>query len=142
MNEFTWKKSRYNLFISKWGIAILLEADYKILDNIEVKDKYTKISENIYFYPALLPYPNSQSLTMEELDYFCKGLKLVSNQIHETLQNHLCLITLRIIHFSDCDIQNDGFTACAIQWASETFGFPMPMIHVSFDSLEAPWSFL
>lgn len=139
MCEFIWKKSRYKLFISKWNIAIILEAGYKILSDIEDKDKYIKISENIYFYLSLLPYPDSQTLTMEELECFCKGLKLVNDQIFETIQGKSCLITLRSIQFSDCNIQDEGFVACAIQWASEIFGFPMPVINVSFDYLEEPY---
>lgn len=139
MHEFIWKKSSYKCFISKWGIAVVLEAGYKILSDIEAKDKYIKISENIYFYSSLIPYPISNVLTTEELKYFCKGLKLVNKQILEILQGNSCLVVLRSMEFSDCYIQNDGFTACAIQWASETFGFPMPIINVRFDSLKTPY---
>lgn len=139
MSEIIWKKSSYNCFISKWGIAIILEAGYKILSDIEDQDNYLKLSDHIYFYLSLLPYPTSQTLTAEELKYFCKGLKLVSNRILETLQSNSCLIVLRSIEFSECSIQNEGFTACAIQWASVTFGFPMPPINVRFDSLKKPY---
>lgn len=114
----------------------MLEAGYKVLPDMEAHD--TEISEKIYFHSALLPWPDSQSLTAEELDCFCKGLRLVRNQIQETVRNRPCLITLRSIRFSDCNIQNDAFTACAIQWASEAFGFPMPVVNVSFDALEVP----
>lgn len=138
MCENIWKKSRYKLFISNWGIAIVLEAGYKILNNIEDKDKYMEVADNIYFCPAFLPYPDSQVLTEEELMYFFNGLKLVSNSILESINNNSCLITLRSIQFSDCDVQNEGFTACAIQWASEIFGFPMPIINAWFDGSKPP----
>lgn len=138
MCEFIWKKSSYKIFKSKWGIAIVLEAGYRILSDIEGKDNYRKLSENLYFDSLLQSYPISQPLTAEELNYFCNGLKLVNKQILETLPNHLCLIALRSIEFSDCYIQNDGFTACAIQWASEAFGFSMPTIHVWFHRLKTP----
>lgn len=121
MCEFIWKKSRYKIFKSKWGITIVLEAGYRILSDIEGKDNYRKLSENLYFDSLLRPYPISQFLTAEELNYFCNGLKLVNKQILETLPNHSCLIVLCSIEFSDCYIQNDGFTACAIQWASRSF---------------------
>lgn len=139
MNEFIWKKSRYRLFISQWQIAIGLEAGYKILSYIDDKDSYIKISENVFFCSSLLPYPDSQPLIAEEMECFCKGLKLANDRIVKSLQNNLCLITLLSIQFSDCDIQNDGFTACAIQWTSETFGFSMPVINVKFDCLEPPY---
>lgn len=138
MCEFIWKKSRYKLFISRWEIAIVLDAGYKVLSNVDDINKYIKISENVFFYSSLLTYPDSQTLTAKELKCFCKGFYLVNNQIKDSLQNNRCLITLRSIQFSDCNIQNDGFTACAIQWASESFGFPMPVMNVKFDCLEPP----
>jgi len=138
MYHIIWKKSKYNLFISKWGIAIILKAGYKILYDNEDKSRYIKICENMYFSLSLLPYPNSILLTREELEYFCKGLTLVNKQIMEAVQNQPCLIILRSILFSDCNIQYEAFTVSAIQWASEIFGFSMPTINVWFHSAEKP----
>lgn len=138
MCEYIWKKSEYRLFKDRWGIAISLEAGYQILSNMENKNKYLKVTEKIYFYPLLLTYPDSQSLTAEEQIYFCNGLNLVSDYMLELLPDGLYLITLRSIQFSDCYVQNEGFTACAIQWASEIFKFPMPVIKVHFDSSKRP----
>lgn len=47
------------------------------------------------------------------------------------------IIALRSIQFSDCYVQREGFTASAIQWASETFDFPMPIIETHFDRLKS-----
>ena len=85
-----------------------------------------------------MPYPNSDPLISEEQICFCNGLKLISKYLLELLQDNFCLITLRSIQFSLCDVQNEGFTACAIQWASETFNFPMPTIDVYFDRSTPP----
>lgn len=133
-----WKKINYKLFKGPWGIPILLEAGYQILPVIENTDEYTKITDKIYFYQSLLPYPDSQSLSPEEKSYFCNGLKLASKYFCEVLQDNFCLIILRSIQFSLCDIQNEGFTACAIQWASEAFHFPMPNIITYFDRSKPP----
>ena len=119
MNDFVYKKSWYKLFISSWEIAIILEAGYKELCGSDNVSDYIKISDYVYFSSSCLPYPNSINLNAEELDCFCKGLKLVSAQIFDVIQNKPYLIHLKSILFSDCNIQNDAFTASAIQWASE-----------------------
>lgn len=104
----------------------------------ENESQYLKLADQIYFHSMLLPYPQSQPLTEKELVYFCDGLRMVSKYISASVPKGFSLIiALREIHFSDCDIQNEGFTACAIQWASETFQFPMPNITTYFD--EASW---
>ena len=138
MHEYIWKESRYKLFIKKWGIVIVVEAGYKILSDTENRENYIILADHLYFSSELLPYPASQQLLEQEQICFCNGLKLASNQIFESLQNRPCLITLRSIQFSDCCIQNEAFTACAIQWASEAFVFPMPKINVWFDIAQSP----
>lgn len=138
MNDVIGKKSWYKLFISKWEIAIILEAEYRELYENENKSVYMKIGENLYFASSCLPYPNSNTLNAEELECFCKGLKLVSAQIIDNMQSRPCLIKLNSIIFSDCNIQNDAFTASAIQWASEAFGFSMPTINIWFDNTKKP----
>ena len=71
------------------------------------------------------------------MEYFCHGLKLISNQLAKLLQKDSYLkIALRVIQFEDCNIQNEAFTASAIQWSSETFKFPMPYIGVYFIETE------
>ena len=118
----------------KWKIGILLEAGYQVLKAVEDKESCVKLTDQIYFQDMLFPYPYSQSLTNEELDCFCSGLKLISNQIEKLLQKDSYLkIALRNIQFEDCNIQNEAFTASAIQWSSETFKFPMPHISVNFN---------
>lgn len=118
----------------KWKIGILLEAGYQILESLENKEGCVKLTDRICFQNMLYPYPRSQSLTHEELEYFCCGLKLMGEQIEKSLQKDSCLkIALRSIQFTDCDIQKEAFTASAIQWSSETFHFPMPHISVEFD---------
>lgn len=138
MCECIWKESRYKLFIKRWGIVIIVEAGYQKLPDAENQNNYIRITDHLYFFSDLLPYPDSQQLVAEEQICFCNGLRYVCDQILESLQNVPCLITLRSAHFLDCDIQDEAFTACAIQWASETFGFPMPEINVWFDSDQPP----
>ncbi|MCI8316230.1 MAG: hypothetical protein HFH74_14575 [Lachnospiraceae bacterium] len=53
MSAFIWKETRYNLFIHKWGIAIILKAGYKILAEMENRQDVIKIAEDLYFYPSL-----------------------------------------------------------------------------------------
>lgn len=138
MDDVIGKKSWYKLFISNWGIAIMLEAGYRELKENENKGGYIKICEKLYFASSYLPCPDSITLNAEELECFCKGLKLVSALIIDTIQNRSCLIKLNSIIFSDCNIQNDAITASAIQWASEVFGFSMPTINVWFDNTKMP----
>lgn len=134
IEEYIWKKCNYKLMLGKWKIGIMLEAGYQVLQSAEEREGCTKLTDRIYFQSMLLPYPSSQPLTAEELDDFCRGLKRVSDQIENAFPEDSCLkIALRSIQFSDCDIQNEAFTASAIQWASETFQFPMPDIRVHFD---------
>lgn len=133
-----WKESRYKLFIKRWGIVIIIEAGYQKLPATENWDNYIRITDHLYFFSDLLPYPDSQQLVAEEQICFCNGLKYVGDQILEALQNDSCLITLRSARFSDCCVQEEAFTACAMQWASEAFGFPMPKINVWFDSDQPP----
>lgn len=75
----------------------------------------------------------------EEVLCYCEGLRIVSADILNVVQNRPCVITLRSIHFLDCDIQNEAFTASAIQWASESFGFVMPEVKVTFDDTKSPF---
>ncbi len=76
MSAFIWKETRYNLFIHKWGIAIILKAGYKILAEMENRQDVIKIAEDLYFYPSLQSWPKSQQLIEEEILCFCEGLKL------------------------------------------------------------------
>lgn len=61
MSAFIWKESRYNLFIHKWGIAIILKAGYKILAEMENRQDVIKIAEDLYFYPSLQSWPKVSS---------------------------------------------------------------------------------
>ena len=92
MCEYTWSRSRYKLFISRWGIAIILEAGYRILPASENRKDFIKVVENLYASFDLMPYPCSQQLIAEEQILFCNGLKLVSGQILEALQDRCCLL--------------------------------------------------
>ena len=122
-------------------MAILLEAGYQMISSAENESQYLKLADRIYFHPMLLPYPQSQSLNEKELTFFCDGLQRVSKDISAFApEDSSLIIALRQIYFSDCYIQNEGFTACAIQWASETFRFPMPNITTYFD--EASWKYI
>ena len=137
MGEYTWKTSRYTLFKGRWGIAIWLEAGYQMVSDIEDKGRYIELADRIYFH-SMLSYPDSPRLTDEELMYFCNGIKMTSKYLYELMRDDSCLIiAVRSIRFSDCDLQIEGFTACAIQWASETFGFPMPVIGAHFDKTKS-----
>lgn len=133
--EYFWSKTNYKLMQGKWKIGILLEAGYQIVPLTEKSEKYVKITDHIYFYPLLMPYPYSQTMSEEEQSYFCDGLKLAAPYISIPNQ-HNCrlIIALRNIQFSSCNIQEEAFTACAIQWASETFHFGMPEIQIFFDN--------
>lgn len=137
MGEYTWKSSRYTLFKGRWGIAIWLEAGYQMVSDIEDESRYIEPADRIYFH-SMLSYPSSSVLTDEELMYFCNGIKMISKYLYELMRDDSCLIiVLRNMQFSDCYLQIEGFTACAIQWASETFGFPMPVIEAYFDKTKS-----
>lgn len=141
MSEYIWAKSNYKTRKGKWRIAILLEAGYQMVSTAENESQYLKLADRIYFHSMLLPYPQSQPLNEKEMTCFCDGLKMVSKYISAFVpEDSSLIIALRQICFSDCDIQNEGFTACAIQWASETFRFPMPNITTYFD--EASWKYI
>lgn len=140
ISKYTWSKTRYALLKGRWGIAIHLEAGYQILSKIEDKSKYIVLTDHIYFQSMFLSNQNSSQLTPDELLYFCNGLKMISKYLYEFLQKDLYLIiALRNIQFSDCYIQIEGFTASAIQWASEAFHFPMPKIETYFDRLKSQY---
>lgn len=133
MCEYIWKTSKYTLFKGQWGIAIWLDAGYQMVSDIEDKSGYIELADRIYFH-SMLSYPDSPRLSDDELMYFCNGIKMISKYLYELMQDDFYLIiALRNMRFSDCDLQIEGFTACAIQWASETFGFPMPVIEAYFD---------
>lgn len=140
MEEYIWRKSWYKLFKGRWGISIQLEAGYQMVFDIEDKSKYIELAERIYFHSLLFSSPNNPRLTADEYMYFCNGLKLVSRYLYELLPDDLNLIiALRSIQFSDCYVQIEGFTACAIQWASETFRFSMPAIEAYFDKSKSQY---
>ena len=133
-NQYIWNKSRYTLLKGRWGIAIELEAGYQIIPNIDDKSNYIELANHIYFYSMLAPNQNYCQLTPDELSYFYNGLKMTNKYLYKFLPKDLYLIiALRNIQFSDCYIQIEGFTAAAIQWASETFHFSMPTIEAYFD---------
>lgn len=139
MDKYIWKDSKYKLFKGQWGIAIWLEAGYQQVSYIDDTSKYIKLADSIYFH-SMLSYSNNPRLTDEELLYFYNGIKMISKYLYPLIQDKSYLIiALKSILFSDCDIQIEGFTACAIQWASEIFGFPMPAIGVYFDKLKSQY---
>ena len=135
MKDFKWKSSNYKQMMGKWKIGIILEAGYKECDNLDDYSNLIKLTEKIYFQNNLLPYPESVQMLQEELEYWYKGIALVSREIeYSKVTTPYLIVTLHYIHYSMCDIQNEAFTASAIQWASEMFGFIMPDIRVFFDS--------
>ena len=133
MQDFQWKKSNYKQMNGKWKIGVLLEAGYRECEVIEMNAKGIKLTDRIYFQNMLSPYPKSEQLLPQELKCWCKGIELVSEEIERCLTMPYIMITLRNIQYSDCNIQNEAFTAAAIQWASEIFEFSMPEIRVYFD---------
>jgi hypothetical protein len=137
--DYTWQKSRYTLLKGRWGIAIWIEAGYLMTSEIEDKNNYTEISDHIYFESMIPSSSDNIQLYADELLYFCSGLKMISRHFHEFLPEGMYLIiALRNIEFSECYVQIEGFTACAIQWASEAFHFSMPKIEAYFDESKAP----
>lgn len=134
--QYLWHKSNYKMMKGKWKIGILLEAGYRTASDVTDLGQCIKLAERIYFQSMDLPYPQSQPLSDREQECFCEGLKMISKYIYPTIsipENTSLLIALRCIQFSVCDIQEEAFTAAAIQWASEVFQFPMPNIEVYFD---------
>lgn len=141
MLEYIWTKSNYKTRKGKWRIAILLEAGYRMASMTDNESRYFELTDQIYFHSMLLPWPQSQPLSEKELAFFCDGLRMVSKYILDSVpEGSTLIIALRQICFSPCDIQNEGLTACAIQWASETFKFPMPNISTYFD--EPSWKYI
>lgn len=115
-------------------MGVILEAGYQFVSDIPL-DKSIKITEKIYFKPILLPYPKSECLNDEEIKYFCAGLWLISKSLSKAVQEGFYLVIgLRSISFSECYIQIEDFTGCAILWASEIFNIPMPDVNVYLDS--------
>ncbi|MDE7222969.1 MAG: hypothetical protein K2O34_04215 [Acetatifactor sp.] len=139
MSPYIWHKSNYKLRKGKWGIAILLEAGYRELSGVTDLGQYRRLADRIYFQSTTIPYPQqqcSQTMLDSELERFCDGLKMAAKYIYPVIniaEDAPLLIDLRYIAFSICDIQEEAFTAAAIQWASEAFHFPMPHIGVRFD---------
>lgn len=133
--EIVWNKSLYRLMKGRWPIAVRLEAGYQIIPVTDASNLYRKISERIWFQSMLKAYPESDQLLPEEESYFCKGLNMVSSCLTDFVtEDSILLIVLRSVQFSECYVQNEAFAACAIQWASEAFRFPMPDIRTSFDA--------
>lgn len=135
VEDCIWESHHYKMMKGKWKIAIILEAGYGLFDSTISHHQIVCLEHGLYFRSMLLPYPQSCPLLPQELDCFCNGLKIVSKQILQSAP-HLpnILITLRLVQFSDCDIQDEAFTAAAIEWASTAFGFEAPRYQVSFDA--------
>ena len=139
MAEYLWQKSNYKLMKGKWGIAILLEAGYRVVSDMTDLGQYRRLAERIYFQSTTIPYPQpqcSQTMRDSELERFCDGLKMAAKYIYSAIniaEDVFLLINLRYIDFSICNVQEEAFMAAAIQWASEAFHFPMPNIKVYFD---------
>ena len=129
MEDYTWQKSKYTLLKGRWGIAIWIEAGYLMTFDINDKGKFIEISDHIYFESLLPSSSDNIRLYADELPYFCDGLKMASKYLYEFLPEGMHLIiALRSIQFSECYVQIEGFTACAMQWASEACGFSMTRI--------------
>lgn len=142
MDDYIWKNHCYKVMKWKWGIAILLEAGYVPLSSHVSGNNLICLENRVYFNSMLKPWPESQPLTPEELHCFCNGLKIVARQIlKSTPYVPDILITLRSVQFSDCDIQDEAFTAAAIGWASEVFQFEAPKYQVSFDDSKNKYVF-
>lgn len=125
-------KFYYKEMSGKLKIGIVLESGYKEYGLTADMQNCIHITDRIYFENALLTYPASQQMTQEEIDCFVEGIRLVSDRIEKVLSKDKVLISLYSIHFSDCDIQKESFTAAAIQWASEIFDFPMVKVPVKW----------
>lgn len=137
MDDCIWKRYNYKLMNGKLKIAIIMEAGYGSLNSNNLNSEIINLGSKLYFHSELRPYPESQTLLPKELHCFCNGLKIVTKQIVKSYSYFPnMLITLRSIQFSDCDIQEEAFTAAAIEWASEAFQFKVPNYQVSFDSTQ------
>lgn len=131
---YQWKRIHYNLFISRWGIPIILKAGYRVCDNIECEENLIEITERIYFYKEQLPYPISCTLIEQEINWICRGLRIVREQLEQQVpMKHYIIMAIKYIHYSPCDIQDEAFAAAMMQWCSEMFGFPVPEYKVYFD---------
>lgn len=139
MSQCLWHKSNYTMMKGKWKIGILLEAGYREVTYTAELVQYIRLADRICFQSSTIPYPQpqcSQTMVDSELERFCDGLKMIAKYIYPAVniaEGAFLLIDLKYIDFSVCNIQEEAFTAAAIQWASEAFHFPLPHIGVYFE---------
>lgn len=137
---YIWRKHYYNTRKGKWRIAVIVNAGYGALDDSDDRKEMVDLEHGIYFHNLSVLYPESVSLLPEEVVRFYSGLKIVSRQIAHAMPNQTnTVIKLRGIQFSDCAIQEEAFTAAAIEWASGTFHFKLPDYKVVFDDLQGKY---
>lgn len=140
VEDCAWRNYGYKVGLGKWQIAILIEAGYRSLRDNEPNHEMIYLDHGVYFSNKLLPYPQSQPLLPQEMQFFCHGLKIVAKQISASLPRYPnSVIILRSALFSDCDRQDEAFTAAAIEWAGKTFQFEPPNYQVSFDSSQGEY---
>lgn len=140
MDSYNWKCSNYKQMEGRWKIGVITEAGYKISDIPENQSELEKITDRIYFRNFLLPYPESEQLSGYELELWRRGIELVSEQIEvsQPAKGYI-IIALKRSLFSVCDMQEEAFTASAIKWAADMFGFSMPFVNVTFDGSIPPY---
>jgi hypothetical protein len=127
----------YRVLKSTWGIAIDIEATYKILKT------EPEIGQKISSRISLNLQVNDYVLLDEEKDWIIKGLKVVCEEIYSRINNsEYVLIIIHKIDYYPCDYQIDGLASAIIAWASQEFNFISPKIDIEFDKKANKYLFL
>lgn len=123
----------YKIFKSGWGIWVKVTAR---IEEANISD--IPISNRICLKKGI---KNKNIVLSEtELDYLTRGLKWISDQIEEQIQQPISII-IEEIQIIYCDYQEEGLFYAIASWAAEYFKFTLPTYQYEFNKIKNRYEF-
>lgn len=123
----------YKIIKSTWGIWIKITAKVA-----KANVSAIPISNHIYLKKEIKK--KNIVLNETELDYLTRGLKWISDQIEEQIQQPISII-IEEIQIIYCDYQEEGLFYAIASWAAEYFKFKLPTYQYEFNKTKNRYEF-
>lgn len=110
---------------STWGIAIDLQAQSRILD--EVPGGLIKAGERTWLDASKI------KLGDQDISQLASGLSLASPMIERQHGSGHVVVDVLHVDYAPTDYQAEGMAAAMLGWAAEEFDLDSPQVEVEFD---------
>ncbi len=128
---------RYKLFISRWGMVLNVHGDVYDYDEYTGgrddlnEENFFEICEGVCVHFDRTE--ESEMLCPADYPHMLEGFKKVSGQIVANSKFERTVIVITKIEYDMCCMQDEGFVAGMMEWASAAFGFECPQVEAAFD---------